>query len=212
MRAKDIGVLKQFTVYLVDDDLGVLKGLTRLVRAKNYNVKGYSSPELFLQEHDVAVPGCAVLDVSMPAIDGLDLQLALTALDGCHRPVIFVTGKGDIPTSVRAMKAGAIDFLTKPVKAEALFDAISRAELRDAEFRKGYSELESINTKMMTLTPREREVLMHVVRGRLNKQIAGDLGTVEKTIKVHRSRVMEKLACRSVADLVRMAVKLELTR
>ena len=148
----------------------------------------------------------------MPAIDGLDLQLALTALDGCHRPVIFVTGKGDIPTSVRAMKAGAIDFLTKPVKAEALFDAISRAELRDAEFRKGYSELESINTKMMTLTPREREVLMHVVRGRLNKQIAGDLGTVEKTIKVHRSRVMEKLDCRSVADLVRMAVKLELTR
>src|SRR6478735_5889867 len=103
MRAKDIGVQKQFTVYLVDDDLGVLKGLTRLVRAKNYNVKGYSSPELFLQEHDVAVPGCAVLDVSMPAIDGLDLQLALTALDGCHRPVIFVTGKGDIPTSVRAM-------------------------------------------------------------------------------------------------------------
>ena len=132
----DIEVLKQFTVYLIDDDLGVLNGLTRLVRAKNYNVRAYSSPELFLQEHDEAVAGCAVLDVSMPAIDGLELQLALTALNGCHRPVIFVTGKGDIPTSVRAMKAGAIDFLTKPVKAEALFDAISRAELRDAEFRR----------------------------------------------------------------------------
>ena len=205
-------MLKQFTVYLVDDDLGVLKGLARLVRTRNYNVKAYSSPELFLQEHDVAVPGYAVLDVSMPAIDGLELQLSLTALDGCHRPVIFVTGKGDIPTSVRAMKAGAIDFLTKPVKAEALFDAISCAELGDAEFRKGRSEMESINARMKTLTPREREVLMHVVRGRLNKQIAGDLGTVEKTIKVHRSRVMEKLDTRSLADLVRMTEKLDLTR
>jgi FixJ family two-component response regulator len=125
---------------------------------------------------------------------------------------VFITGKGDIPTSVRAMKAGAIDFLTKPVKDKDLFDAISRAEARDTQSRQHYSELESIHAKIETLTPREREVLAHVVAGRLNKQIAGDLGTVEKTIKVHRSRMMEKLGIRTVADLVRMAGKLDLSK
>ena len=111
---------EKFTVYLVDDDPGVLKALSRLLRAKGYEVKPYSSPQLFLEEHDVAVPGCAVLDVSMPGLDGLELQRALTASAGSHRPVVFITGKGDIPTSVRAMKAGAIDFLTKPVKDKDL--------------------------------------------------------------------------------------------
>ena len=202
---------EKFTVYLVDDDPGVLKALSRLLRARGYEVKPYASPQLFLDEHDVAVPGCAVLDVSMPGLDGLELQRALTASVGSHRPVVFITGKGDIPTSVRAMKAGAIDFLTKPVKDKDLFDAISRAETRDTQSRQHYSELESIQAKIETLTPREREVLLHVVAGRLNKQIAGDLGTVEKTIKVHRSRMMEKLGIRTVADLVRMAGKLELS-
>jgi FixJ family two-component response regulator len=201
----------KFTVYLVDDDPGVLKALSRLLRARGYEVKPYASPQLFLEEHDMAVPGCAVLDVSMPGLDGLELQRALTASVGSHRPVVFITGKGNIPTSVRAMKAGAIDFLTKPVQDKDLFEAISRAEARDAQSRQLHSELQSIQAKMETLTPREREVLVHVVAGRLNKQIAGDLGTVEKTIKVHRSRMMEKLGIRTVADLVRMAGKLDLS-
>jgi FixJ family two-component response regulator len=202
----------KFAVYLVDDDPGVLKALSRLLRAKGYDVRPYSSPRVFLEEHDLAVPGCAVLDVSMPGLDGLELQRALTVTNGFHRPVVFVTGKGDIPTSVRAMKAGAIDFLTKPVKDVDLFEAVSRAEARDAEMRRLHSELESMQAKVDTLTPREREVLTHVVAGRLNKQIAGDLGTVEKTIKVHRSRMMEKLGIRTVADLVRMAEKLSRTQ
>ena len=201
-----------FTVYLVDDDPGVLKALSRLLRAKGYDVRAYSSPLVFLEEHDVAVPGCAVLDVSMPGLDGLVLQHALAVTNGFHRPVVFVTGKGDIPTSVSAMKAGAIDFLTKPVKDVDLFEAISRAEARDTESRWLHSELESMQAKVDTLTPREREVLTHVVAGRLNKQIAGDLGTVEKTIKVHRSRMMKKLSIRTVADLVRMAEKLNLSK
>lgn len=198
-------------VYLVDDDLGVLKALSRLLRANGHDVKTYSSPKVFLDEHDVARPGCAVLDVSMPGLDGLEIQRVLTAGD-YHRPVVFVTGKGDIPTSVRAMKAGAIDFLTKPVNDRELFDAVSRAEVRDAESRRLRSELESMRAKVSTLTPREREVLTHVVAGRLNKQIAGDLGTVEKTVKVHRSRMMGKLGIRTVADLVRMAEKLSFTK
>jgi FixJ family two-component response regulator len=202
----------KFTVYLVDDDPGVLKALSRQLRARGYEVKPYFSSQLFLEEHDVAVPGCAILDVSMPGLDGLELQRALTAAGGSHRPVVFVTGKGDIPTSVRAMKAGAIDFLTKPVKDKDLFEAVSRAEALDAESRRIHSELESMQAKFRTLTPREREVLTHVVAGRLNKQIAGDLGTAEKTIKVHRSRMMEKLGIRMVADLVRMAEKLNLSK
>ena len=202
----------KFTVYLVDDDPGVLKALSRLLRARGYEVKPYFSPQLFLEEHDAAVPGCAILDVSMPGLDGLELQRALTAAVGSHRPVLFVTGKGDIPTSVRAMKAGAIDFLTKPVKDEDLFKAVSNAEALDVESRRLHSELELMQAKVRTLTPREREVLTHVVAGRLNKQIAGDLGTAEKTIKVHRSRMMEKLGIRMVADLVRMAEKLNLSK
>jgi len=195
-----------FTIFLVDDDAGVLKAVSRLLRARGYQVRSYASPREFLANHDAELPGCAVLDVSMPDLDGLALQQALTT-DGSPRPVIFITGMGDIPTSVRAMKAGAIDFLTKPVRDEVLIEAIARAERQDAEARKLHAELVAIGAKLATLTPREREVLGHVVAGRLNKQIAGDLGTVEKTIKVHRSRMMEKLGVRTVADLVRMAEK-----
>jgi FixJ family two-component response regulator len=202
----------KFTVYLVDDDPGVLKALSRLLQTKGYDVRPYSSPQVFLEEHDGAIPGCAVLDVAMPDLDGLEIQCVLTAASGSHRPIVFLTGKGDVPTSVRAMKAGAIDFLTKPVKDQDLFDAVSRASAVDAESRRLHSELELMQAKVRTLTPREREVLTHVVAGRLNKQIAGDLGTVEKTIKVHRSRMMEKLGVRTVADLVRMAEKLNLSK
>lgn len=201
----------KFTVYLVDDDAGVRKALSRLLRAKGYEVQSYVSAQEFLERHDPAAPGCAVLDVAMPDLDGLALQQALTT-GGSHRPVVFITGKGDIPTSVRAMKAGALDFLTKPVREKDLLDAIQRAETRDAELRLLHSELDSIQARINTLTPREREVFTHVVAGRLNKQIAGELGTVEKTIKVHRSRMMEKLGLRTVADLVRMAEKAQMSR
>jgi len=204
-------VTKKFAVYLVDDDPAVLKALSRLLRARGYDVKPYSSPHIFLEEHDVAVPGCVVLDVSMPGLDGFELQSAL-ALVGSHRPVVFITGKGDIPTSVRAMKTGAIDFLTKPVRDEDMFAALSRAEDEDAKSRRFQSDLTSLRAKIGTLTPRERAVLAHVIAGRMNKQIAGDLGTVEKTIKVHRSRMMQKLGVRAVADLVRMVGKLYLTK
>lgn len=196
----------KFTIFVVDDDAGVLKALARLLGARGYDVRSYTSPREFLAHHDATVPGCAVLDVSMPGLDGLELQRALSA-EGSHRPVVFITGKGDIPTSVRAMKAGAVDFLTKPVSDKELLGAIARAESADDESRKIRIELASIQTKINTLTPREREVLTHVVAGRLNKQIAGDLGTVEKTIKVHRSRMMAKLGVRTVADLVRMVGK-----
>jgi len=193
-----------FTVFLVDDDPGVLKALSRLLRSRGREVRSYVSPQEFLADHDATMPGCAVLDVAMPGLDGLALQQALSD-QGPPRPIIFITGKGDVPTSVRAMKAGAIDFLTKPVGGDELLAAIGRAEEIDAKSRQTTAELAAIEARLTTLTPREREVLTHVVAGRLNKQIAGDLGTVEKTIKVHRSRMMEKLGVRSVADLVRMA-------
>jgi FixJ family two-component response regulator len=192
-----------FTVFLVDDDPGVLKSLTRLLKALGYEVRAFSSPREFLAQHDPAVPGCAIFDVSMPGLDGLQLQAALNA-GAVPRPVTFITGKGDIPTSVRAMQAGAVDFLTKPVNDEDLRAAIARAAERDATARRRQSELDAINARLAALTPREREVLTHVVGGRLNKQIAFELGTVEKTIKVHRGRMMKKLGVRTVADLMRL--------
>lgn len=194
----------RFTVFLVDDDDGVLKAVSRLLGTRGYEVRLFASSQAFLAEHDPSIPGCAVFDVSMPGLDGLELQQELT-IGGSQRPIIFLTGKGDIPTSVRAMRAGAIDFLTKPVRDADLLAAIAHAEKDDASTRKRNAELKSINARLALLTPREREVMAHVITGRLNKQIAGDLGTVEKTVKVHRGRVMEKMGVRSVADLVRLA-------
>jgi FixJ family two-component response regulator len=199
-----------FTIFIVDDDASVLKALSRLLRARGYDVRAHASPFEFLANHDPAIPGCALLDVSMPGLDGLGLQEALASAD-TQRPIIFLTGKGSIPMSVRAMRAGAIDFLTKPVNDRALLDAIVRAEEQDKRSRQVHAELTSIHTKVAALTPRERQVFSHVVAGRLNKQIAADLGTVEKTIKVHRSRMMEKLGVRTVADLVRLAEKVGLS-
>jgi FixJ family two-component response regulator len=200
-----------FTVFLVDDDAGVLRALSRLLRARGYDIQAFTSPQAFLADHDASIPGCAVFDVSMPELDGLELQQGLTA-GGSQRPIVFLTGKGDIPTSVRAMRAGAIDFLTKPVNDADLLAAIARAEKQDTTTRDASAKLDSINARFAVLTPREREVMIHVIAGRLNKQIAGDLGTVEKTIKVHRGRVMEKLGLRSVADLVRLAEKAGISR
>jgi FixJ family two-component response regulator len=193
-----------FTVFIVDDDSGVLRAMSRLMRVAGYECQTFTSPLQFLDEYDPSGPGCIVLDVAMRELDGLRLQTALRER-GVDHSVIFVTGKGDIPMSVQAMKAGAIDFLTKPVDGEALLAAIERARGEDAEKRELQDERASITANLAKLTPREREVLTHVIAGRLNKQIASDLGTVEKTIKVHRGRMMSKMGVHSVAELVRIA-------
>jgi FixJ family two-component response regulator len=195
-----------FTTFLVDDDPAVLKAITRLLNAAGYRTRSFSSPQEFLSAHDPSIPGCAIIDLVMSELDGLHLQQALLET-GSERPIIFLSGKGDVSTSVRAMKAGAVDFLTKPVKREALFSAVVRAAKVDAISRQKRDESKSIGDRLATLTHREREVLEYVIAGRLNKQIAASLGTVEKTVKVHRGRMMAKLAVKSVADLVRLADK-----
>lgn len=202
--------VNMFTVFLVDDDAGVLKALDRALQLRGYQVRSFTSPQAFLTSHDASVPGCAILDVAMPHLDGLALHQALTT-EGYRRPVIFLTGEGDIPTSVRAMRAGAIDFLTKPVNDVDLLSAIARAEMEDFENRSSNASLSSINARLAMLTPREREVMTQVVAGRLNKQIAGEIGIVEKTVKLHRGNMMRKLGVRSVADLVRLAERAGLT-
>jgi FixJ family two-component response regulator len=161
-------------------------------------------------QHDPDVPGCAIFDLAMPRVDGLELQRLLYA-SGIVRPIIFVTGRGDIPTSVRAMKAGAVDFLTKPVTSEALLEAVARARDLERKTRQNRNETASIEARLAKLTAREREVFVQVVAGRLNKQIASDLGIVEKTIKVHRGRMMNKLEVRTVQDLVRLADRASIT-
>jgi len=174
------------------------------LKAGGYKTKSFSSPQKFLSAHDPSIPGCAIIDLVMSELDGLRLQEAL-AQSGSQRPIIFLTGRGDVSTSVKAMKAGAVDFLTKPVKRDALFSAVVHAAELDAASRQKRMECKSIDERLSTLTHREREVLEHVIAGRLNKQIAASLGTVEKTIKVHRGRMMAKLGVRSVAELVRLA-------
>jgi FixJ family two-component response regulator len=193
-----------FTVSIVDDDSGVLRAMARLIRSAGYACRAFSSPLEFLEQYDASGPGCVILDVAMEELDGLQLHAALRAR-GVEHAVIFVTGRGDIPMSVQAMKAGAIDFLTKPVDAKALLAAIERAEGEDAKKQQIHDARASIEANLAKLTPREREVLTHVIAGRLNKQIASDLGTVEKTIKVHRGRMMGKMGVHSVAELVRIA-------
>jgi FixJ family two-component response regulator len=197
------------TVFLVDDEPSVLRSLSRLLRAAGHQVRAFPSSQEFLADHDLAVPGCVVLDLAMPDLNGLELQNALAA-SGSQRPIVFISGHGDISSSVQAMKAGAVDFLTKPVDEDELLTAVRRAIEKDRQIREAWAELQAIGARLATLTPREREVFQHVVAGRLNKQIAADLGTVEKTIKVHRSRMMEKMGVRSLADLVRMAERTEM--
>jgi FixJ family two-component response regulator len=194
----------RFVIFLVDDDPGVLGALGRALTTKGFEVQAFSSAAEFLARHDRSIPGCAIFDVSMPDLDGIELQAALKA-GGVDRSVIFITGVGDIPTSVRAMKSGAVDFLTKPVKSEQLLAAIANAAKKEMEALESRSEKAKIEGLLSKLTPREREVLTHVIAGQLNKQIAADLGTAEKTIKLHRGRMMRKIGVRSVADLVRVA-------
>jgi len=190
-------------VSVIDDDALVLRSLDRLLQSRGFEVHTYSSPQAFLEQHDTGTPGCIVMDLSMPGLSGLELQQAL-ARAADPRPVVFLSGRGDIASSVEAMKAGAVDFLTKPVEAEQLVAAVGAAIEKDRQARTARAAVESVERRLASLTPREREVLRHVVAGRLNKQIAADLGTAEKTIKVHRARLMAKMGVRSVAELVRM--------
>jgi len=189
----------------------MVKALTRLLRAKHFEVRGFTSVRAFLetcQPQDVA---CLVLDVAMPELDGLELQQRLTHR-GILIPIIFLTGHGDIPMSVRAIKAGATDFLTKPVDTVSLVNAV-RAALQTAQARyEANIELTALAARLATLTPREREVMEQVVSGKLNKQIAADLGTGEQNIKLHRAHVMQKMAVESVADLVRVAERLGVSK
>jgi FixJ family two-component response regulator len=195
-------------VYLVDDDAAVLKSLGRLLQAEGLAVRAFQSAAAFLREHDAETIGCVVLDMRLPDLDGLALQQALLA-SGCQRPIIFMTGFGDVADSVQAMKAGAVDFLTKPCDDDDLLDAVHGAIAKDAQARCVQTELQRIRGRLASLTPREHEVMQHVVDGRLNKQIAADLGIAEKTIKVHRARAMEKMGASSLADLVRKTFELE---
>ena len=199
------------TVFIVDDDAAVLKGLTRLLRSARFNVQAFGSPQEFLAQCDPRAPGCLVLDLAMPGLNGLELQAALTA-KGSAIPIIFLTGHGDIPTSVQAMKRGALDFLTKPVNDGDLLKAVQVALEKDHSARQTRAELDDIQARLDSLTPREREVLTHVVSGQLNKETAADLGTAEKTIKLHRARVMEKMKVESLAALVRLAERVGLNK
>jgi FixJ family two-component response regulator len=196
-------------VYLLDDEPEMLKVLTRLLRAQGLRVRGFTSArELFACELQQG-PACLVLDLAMPEVDGLRVQERLRQC-GAELPVIFLTGHGDIPMSVRAMKAGADDFLTKPVNAVDLLRAVRAALQRASERQAKLEELVALRERFASLTPRERDVLGHVIAGKINKQIAADLGTGEQNIKIHRGRLMRKLGVTSVAELVRVAERLGL--
>lgn len=207
-------MIEERIVYVVDDDAGMRRALTRLLcevgfGVRGFGVRGFATASEFLQQHDPCVPGCALLDLRLPDLDGLGVQRAL--LDqNCYRPLIFMSGYGEIGASVRAMKAGAADFLVKPFDEQELLDAVHAALDRDQHSRSVAQQLGTIRARLATLTPREEEVMRHVVDGRLNKQIASDLGIAEKTIKVHRARAMEKMGAKSLAHLVRQTVEVTL--
>lgn len=193
-----------FTVFIVDNDPADLTELAWFVVEAGYKCRTFSFAREFLADHDPLVQGCAVVNVVMPDLDGFQIQHALS-LRCAHRPIIFITGRGDVPTSVRAMKAGAIDFLTKPIDDDDLLAAIEQARKAESKAINARTEIALIEARLATLTPRERQVLPYVVAGMLNKQIAVELGIVEKTIKVHRGRMMNKMGVRTVQDLVRLA-------
>lgn len=201
----------QQIVYVVDDDETIRRGITRLLKAGGLEFEAFESAKAFLAGCHPGMAGCLVLDLHMPEMSGLEVQQAL-ARKGSSLPVIFLTGHGDIPSSVSAIKAGAEDFLTKPVRGAVLLEAINRAFARDLSERTRNAELATFHSHLELLTPREYEVLRLIVRGNLNKQIAAELGTVEKTIKVHRARVMSKLAVGSLAELVTLVERAGLFR
>lgn len=195
---------EEATVFVVDDDASVLKALGRLLTSAGLDAELFDSAEAFLQQVPQGAAGCLVLDVHMPGLNGLELQAELSDRR-MHLPIIFITGQGNIPMSVKAMKAGAIDFLAKPFEDDALLRAIESAIEKDRHMRCEQAELQELHQRLERLTTREREVLDLVITGMLNKQIAAQLGTAEKTIKVHRGRVMHKMEVRSIAELVHLA-------
>src|SRR5690554_836293 len=201
------------TIFIVDDDPSVRKGLERLVRASGFKAKTFASAEEFLACRlcqESRYPACLVLDVRMPGISGINLQQEL-AKAGIPLPIVFITGHGDIPMSVQAMKNGAVDFLPKPFAEEELLAAVEQALTKAARLQKEAVAKAEVCGRVNTLTPREYEVFRWVITGMLNKQIAAELKVTEKTIKVHRARVMQKMQAASVADLVRLAQKIEVT-
>jgi len=193
-------------VFVVDDDASIRRALERLLKSVGLDVETFSTAREFLSHEEYEGPNCLVLDVRMPGLSGLDLQQELTKADR-SLPIIFISGHGNIPMSVRAMKAGAVDFLEKPFEDQDLIDLIQNAIEQDRETKREHVKKRNIQKRFESLTSREREVFAHVVAGLLNKQIAFKLGISEKTIKVHRGRVMEKMAAGSLADLVRMSEK-----
>jgi FixJ family two-component response regulator len=194
------------TVFIVDDVPEVRKSLSRVLCATGYQVRAFESAEGFLAEHHSDAQGCLLLDICMPGLSGIDLQHALIASPNAL-PIVFLTGRGDVQTSVEAMKEGAVDFLTKPIDNLRLFGAVEQALRRDEEQRVQLEIRRRIRQRIEALTPREREVMVQVIRGRLNKQIAADFGTGEKTVKVHRARMMSKMVARSVAELVQLGAR-----
>jgi len=200
---------KGAVVHVVDDDAGMRTALGRLLQAEGYQVRTYASAGAFLLAEPLEGPACVLLDVRMPGPSGLELQQSL-ARQETPPPIIFLTGHADIPMTVRALKAGAADFLTKPVQRQTLLLAVEAALAKDAAHRAELTELRSLRARYDTLTAREREVFSRVIAGRLNKQIAADLGAAERTVKAHRARVMEKMQAGSLAELVTLAQRLTL--
>jgi FixJ family two-component response regulator len=196
-------------VHIVEDDEDVRIATARLLTMAGYTVQTYASASEFLARLPTAAPGCVVLDVRLPGPSGFDLQQILAQTTEVL-PIIFVTGHGDIPMSVRAIKAGAVDFLTKPVQKDVLLDAVAQAMVRGAEARAARDHLRALQARYQRLTPREREVLAHLISGQLNKQIAFDLGTAERTIKAHRHSIMLKLEAESLADLISLSSELHI--
>lgn len=191
-------------IHVVDDDASLREALNSLLRSVGLEVRAYEAVPAFLASEIPDIPGCLLLDVRLPGTSGLDFQDQLVD-HGIHLPVVFITGHGDIPMSVRAMKAGAVDFLAKPFRDQDLLDAVAGAVERDRQQRQARQEMSGLEQRFGTLSPREREVMALVTAGRMNKQIAGDLGLSEITVKIHRGSAMRKMEAQSLADLVRMS-------